>query len=608
MHRCAAGIAHPHAHRIALRPAERPVVAHVLAGTRLDRRPEARVEHAVRAKGAHAGVGVGEHVAHDECRTRVDRLAGGLGGLGIRCLGGCRLQRNIRPAAAVGQRAIAVGEVQQRHLGTAQREAVAVVAAGLAQWQAQREQLFVKTVGAHHHQGAHRGHVERRGQCRARRDPALEMPVVILRNIEAVGGGNVGRRILDQRCRRESFFRDCLGIQKRLERGAGLTPGQDAIDLLRLTQHARRTDPRQHLARGVVEHHDRAVFHIAIPQLAQVARERFDRQALQRRADGGANLQCLFLHLFLRLVGGLVLRAHLGEQLPGKMRRDPLVGIERAALQRAGREQIERIATRGLRLAHFLKHATGALRHERWLGVGCAHQSGGNRGLAVVQTVRGLVEQRARQRVDPHQLAAKRHQVEIGLENLVLAPAPIEHLRGHRLPDFLHHGASARTLPPVAFQQSGELHGDGAGTARALIPEIAPGRGRHRAPIHATVLKKALVLAQHQGRAQGRRDIRQRNPLAAPHACVGANALNRLALAGEHLGFGGAKVLSHFVECGQRERRGGPQRDQHQATKAHGAEHGRNSCEPKFHKGGERIAVVAPTIAPGGLVPRTHAC
>src|SRR2546429_4236622 len=56
---------------------------------------------------------------------------------------------------------------------------------------------------------------------------------------------------------------------------------------------------------------------------------------------------------------------------------------------------------------------------------------------------------------------------------------------------------------------SSDLHGDGAGAARALVPEVAPGGGGHGGPVHAAVLVEALVLAEHQGRAQRGRDVGQ---------------------------------------------------------------------------------------------------
>ena len=316
-----------------------------------------------------------------------------------------------------------------------------------------------------------------------------------------------------------------------------------------------------------------------------MARERFHRHALQRRAEARFHLRRFHVR---------ALTSQLRQQLPRVMRRDAFARIERTTLQRTRGEQIERIAVRRLRLAHVLEHATGPLRHLRRFGVGRTDQCGGNGGLALVEAMRRLVEQRARQRIDAHQFAAKRHDIEIGLQNLVLAPAPVEHLRGHRLADLLHHRAPARPLPPVAIEQPGKLHGDGARPARALVPEIAPGRSGHRTPVHAAVFKEALVLAHHQRRAQRGRHIGQRRPLATSHRGVGTDALNRLTLARQDQRLGRAEVLLHLFIARQRacerteeERAHSQQRGQRCTRTHHTMRCKRNGCKPEIHKGWE---------------------
>jgi hypothetical protein len=124
-------------------------------------------------------------------------------------------------------------------------------------------------------------------------------------------------------------------------------------------------------------------------------------------------------------------------------------------------------------LLHVAQHAAGPLRHQRGPRIGRAHQGRGHRRLAVVQPVGGLAKQRAAQRINAHQLAAKRHEVEVGLQDLVLAPAPVQHLRGHGLPQLLHHGAPARALAPVPVQQP----------ASCMVMVLAPRvRWFHRLP------------------------------------------------------------------------------------------------------------------------------
>ena len=128
--------------------------------------------------------------------------------------------------------------MQQGHLGTAQGQAVAKVITVFAQRQAQLPQLVVEGIGRHHHQRAHGRHIERRGQRRAHRHPALELAVVVLRDVQAAGRGDLGRRVIHQRSRREPLLGNRLRVQKRLERGAWLARGQHAIDLTGLTQCA----------------------------------------------------------------------------------------------------------------------------------------------------------------------------------------------------------------------------------------------------------------------------------------------------------------------------------------------------------------------------------
>ena len=278
--------------------------------------------------------------------------------------------------------------------------------------------------------------------------------------------------------------------------------------------------------------------------------------ALQRRAQGAGDAcgppaaGC---------IGGgapLLSQGPLAQQVAGKVRRDSLAGIEGAALQRRRDKQVQRVAVHtGDRLAgalvHVAQHPAGALRHLGRPGIGRTHQGSGHGRLALVEPVRGLAKQRAGQCIDAHQLTPERHEIEVGLQDLVLAPAPVQHLGGHRLAQLLHHRAPARALAPVAIEQAGQLHGEGAGPARAQVPQVAPGSGRCGAPVHPAVLIKAFVLAEHQGLAQGGRHVGQHHPLAAPHGGVGAQALHHLALAREDQRVGRAEILAHLRKGGQ---------------------------------------------------------
>ena len=100
--------------------------------------------------------------------------------------------------------------------------------------------------------------------------------------------------------------------------------------------------------------------------------------------------------------------------------------------------------------------------------------------------------------------------------------------------------------------ETGQLHGDGAGTAGALVPQVRPGRSCGSLPIDPAVLVKAFVFRQQHGAAQRRRHIGQRHPLATAHVGVGADALQHLAFARQQQGFGRMPSSAHGSIRGQR--------------------------------------------------------
>jgi hypothetical protein len=255
------------------------------------------------------------------------------------------------------------------------------------------------------------------------------------------------------------------------------------------------------------------------------------------------------------------------------MRRDALAGVEGAALQRGLGDQRDRRAV--LAGAHVAQHGAGARAHRGGGGIGCAHQRGGDRRLARVQPVRGLAEQRAREGVNAGDLAAKWHQVEVGLQDLVLAPVGFQAQRRRRLADLARHAAPAGAARVVLVEQAGQLHGQRAGAARAAVPQVAEGGRSHGAPIDAAVLIKATVLRQHQRLAQRRRDLGQRHPVATAHARVGAQALDEFAMAVENARFRRAEVAPDLGKARQRARQArhrqpGGQRQRGGGMRVHG--------------------------------------
>ena len=356
-----------------------------------------------------------------------------------------------------------MGQLQQRHLGAAQRQAVAVVVAVFRQLDAESAQLAVKGARRDHDDGAHRRHVERGGQRGARRHPALELAVVVLRDVQAAGGLQLGGRVVQQRGGGEAPLGDGLGVQKGLERAAGLARRADGIDLARAAELARGANPGQHLAAGVVQHQGGAIFNVTPAQLLDVLLQQLQCLALQPGVDGGSQRR--------RRVG-----PRGGQQAACVVRGDAFAGGPGAARQGRFGLHVERHAVGGHPgPAHGFQHAASALRHARGAGVGRAHQGGGQRRFAVVQAVGGLGKQGARQCVHAHQFAAQRHQVEVGLQDLVLAPAGFEPRGHHGLAELLAQAAPAGAQAQILIQQAGQLHGERAGATRLGVPQVGPG-------------------------------------------------------------------------------------------------------------------------------------
>ena len=247
---------------------------------------------------------------------------------------------------------------------------------------------------------------------------------------------------------------------------------------------------------------------MARTQFTQLLVQRLQSDALQRRTKGGAQRLGQW-------------PAALAQHLPRQMRGNALAGHEFAPLQRRLREKNHAIAIhRWDGRVHGLQHRAGALSDLHAGRIGCAHQSRCDGGFAVVQPGGGLAEQGAAQSVYTNQLAAKGHQIQIGFQNLVFAPAAFQHLGRHGLTYFLGDAAGATRAPKVLVEQTGQLHGDGGSAAGFAAPHIGPCGSRYAAPVDTAVFVKTLVLAENQGRAQGRRYVFQSQPLASAHGVI----------------------------------------------------------------------------------------
>jgi hypothetical protein len=164
----------------------------------------------------------------------------------------CSVQRSGPAASTVGKRAVGIGQAQpavprrcpargcSRNSRRCSLSGRPARAAARAKHRA-TPSTSVRTAGTLS---------EAPKRC-ARRDPALELPVVVLRDVQAAGRGDV--RGAASSSRDAAVSRRCgdrLRVQERLERGAGLarrqrTPSTSAARLKR----ARRAHPGQHLRR-----------------------------------------------------------------------------------------------------------------------------------------------------------------------------------------------------------------------------------------------------------------------------------------------------------------------------------------------------------------------
>ncbi|MNK67124.1 hypothetical protein D3C87_864560 [compost metagenome] len=189
-HGLAIEVTHPYTHRVARRVAHAPVVAHVLARARLDGAPEIRPQFVAQAKRHAARGAVGQDIADDEGGARPHHAAPVLAGLP-------RLQAGRAVQAAVGQRAVGVGQFQQGHFGRAQRQRGAVVLGRFRQArQAHFLETVVKAILPRQQHRAHGGNVQGAGQAGAGADVTLEIAVVVLRRIHAGRRGDVERRVV----------------------------------------------------------------------------------------------------------------------------------------------------------------------------------------------------------------------------------------------------------------------------------------------------------------------------------------------------------------------------------------------------------------------------
>ncbi len=176
--------------------------------------------------------------------------------------------------------------------------------------------------------------------------------------------------------------------------------------------------------------------------------------------------------------------------------------------------------------------------------------------------MRRRVEQPARRRVHTDELAAERHEVQVGLEDLGLGPAALERERQRDLPRLQRERARAacRTQPRVELRR--ELHRE---CARAAPLAARPGEqsAAERPHIDPAVRMEAAILDREHGFGQRRRDFRERRPGEPP--LIGAHAplvqqapapIEQARLAGRVLRAHDCEARGAGRERAQHERRG----------------------------------------------------
>ncbi len=311
------------------------------------------------------------------------------------------------------------------------------------------------------------------------------------------------RRVVEQRRRRDQALLERELVDEGLERRARLAPREHAVDLAR-RRTERRVEPTQAstspLALSSTTHG--AVLDVAAGELGELAAQRLDREALQARRRACP-----------RCAAGAA---------PGRCARRAKCG---ASCSPSGIAAAPRQGGLGQRRRRRRSRAAAAgARRRRARATAAAGRSGARTSAAAtaascaVEAARALGEQGLGERVDADDLAAERHRVEIGLEDLALLPRRLEPGRGHRLAELLRRRC-ARPPGAPGRRRAGRRAASSGSRRRACGCSIRLPQALRaaRAPVDAAVLPEAPVLAQDDRRQQGRRHLGERHPGEAAH-------------------------------------------------------------------------------------------
>ena len=408
---------------------------------------------------------------------------------------------------AVGQRTVGIRQRPEIDFRRTERKRKPVVIDFVRERQAEPHQTRVERFQARQQQRAHRRHVEAAGQCRAHVHPAPEMPVVVLRHILSRGRGQCDRTVVQYRSGGQDALFQCERVQKGLERGAGLTRRAYAVDET-LPRRAPAADIGPHRTAGVVEHQHRAVLHVAVLQLRELRIQHPLHVTLQGGVERGAHD-----------------RTRFQSELCGQMRR---VGDHAGLCMSAGdcgfRQAPQSRAARGV----GRRIAAGARGDPRRIRLRRGQQRRQQHGLIVRQRIRALAEKRRGRGRHAAQLAAKRREIEVGLQDLRLAQAPLQIPGGPHLTELAPH-RFVRARGEGGIEKTRELHRQRARAAPPFAPEVLPRGVQQRAQVDAAVRLETPVLVFHHFGTQRRGNRVQRLPGCLPVAEFDAHFLQRYA-------------------------------------------------------------------------------
>ena len=508
IHGPAAEVPDPHGNgKPAGRP-HRPVIGEMAARPGLHSHREGKVERRAEPESRNARDGIAQDVEHEGCGgSRHDAAAGRRVGAHSTRHGPPRIRP---PHSAVCEHAVGVRELEQCHISVSKSQAETVVVGGTIERREPRDLEGPQQARDSNPVGElDRGHVVRARQRLAGAHGSVKGAVVVAR---AVGSGRCLVGVWDvgeDRGRRVAPI-ERERVEERLERGSRLSRRDDHVHLTRAVRpEIGRADPREYLARAVVENDDGRLLYTAFAHdLHRVAHFRLE-PGLEGEIERGAP----------QAVDRLPSLVAPSEQAAREMRceerrRGPL-GKERlgGCACQFGVGSVARVPHADERLGAPRLRPPG--RYE-WVGSGrSAGQPGEQRGLREAQLGGGCVEIETRAGGDPDRALAEGDAVQVLLEDRLLGEVTLQPER----PQDLQQLGAPRAAPGPAGppgrgpEQPGQLHRDRRGAGHDVAgAQVVPRRSNGGAPVHRAMLIEAAVLEREERLQDLRIHFRQREP------------------------------------------------------------------------------------------------